>query len=83
MALKKIELEDGKYTILHHEEHGGITILRHGEVWRNETGDKLFLAMVHQILELQDEVEQLKETYDGAIITKSYGEAKPKKTFDL
>lgn len=81
--MKRIELEDGKYTILHHEEHGGLTVLRHGEPWRNETGDKLMLAMTHHILELESELEEMKETYEGAIITKSYGEAKPQKTYSL
>ena len=79
----KVELEDGKYTVLHDEEHGGVTVLRYREPWRNETGDKLILAMVNKIVELQEEVDSLKNTYDGAIVTKSYGEAKPKKTFDL
>lgn len=49
MSLRKIDLEDGKYTVLHHEEQGGITVLRYGEVWRNETGDKLILSMLYRI----------------------------------
>lgn len=81
--MKKIELENGKYTILHDESHGGITVLRYREPWRNETGDKLMLAMTQRILELENEVAEMKETYDGALITKSYGEAKPKGTFSL
>lgn len=81
--MKKIELENGKYTILHDEEHGGITVLRYREPWRNETGDKLMLALIERVSELEDEVANLNETYEGALITKSYGNAKPKRTFDL
>lgn len=47
--METLELEDGKYTVLHDEQHGGLTILRHGEVWRNESGDKFILAMFHEI----------------------------------
>lgn len=56
-----VELEDGKYTVLHDEQHGGVTVLRYDEPWRNETGDKLILAMVNKIVELQEEVDSLKE----------------------
>ena len=64
MALRKIELEDGKYTVLHHEEHGGITVLRHGEPWRNETGDKLLLAMIEKIEQLTNENKRLTDRAD-------------------
>lgn len=64
MALRKIDLEDGKYTVLHHEEHGGITVLRHGEAWRNETGDKLLLAMIEKIEELTKENKRLTDKAD-------------------
>lgn len=30
--LKTISLEDGKYTIFHHEGNGRLTALRHGEL---------------------------------------------------
>lgn len=79
----KVELENGKYTILHDEEHGGITVLRYRERWRNETGNKLMLAMTQRILELESELEEMKETYDGAVITKPYSEMTPKRTFPL
>lgn len=52
--IEKIELEDGKYTLLHHTKHGGLTVLRYGEVWRNETGDKLMLSMFQKIRELEE-----------------------------
>lgn len=55
MDLVKIELDDGKYTVLHNEEHGGVTVLRYGEPWRNETGDGFILAMIHRIQELEEE----------------------------
>lgn len=43
----KVELEDGKYTIVNN--NGVVTVSRHGEQWRNETGDKLMLALLHKI----------------------------------
>lgn len=56
-SICRIELEEGKYTVLHKEDHGGVTVLRHGEPWRNETGDGFILAMVHRILELESGYE--------------------------
>lgn len=61
--IKKVELEDGKYTVLHHEEHGGITVLRYDEPWRNETGDKLMLAMFHETQKLQAFYNYFRELY--------------------
>ncbi len=52
--IEKIVLEDGKYTLIHHKKHGGITVLRYGETWRNETGDKLILSMFQKIRELEE-----------------------------
>lgn len=60
-SLKKVELEGGKYILLHNEGHGGMTVLRNGKVWRNETGDKLILAMFEEIESLKSEIERLKD----------------------
>ena len=76
-------IKNGKYTVLHDKEHGGIMVLRNREPWRNKTGNKLILAMAQRISELENEVADLKEMYDGAVITKSCGEAKPKRSYDL
>lgn len=58
-TLKIIDIEDGKYTLVFHVEHGGLTVLRNGEVWRNETGDKLMLAMLHEIDRLRSANKEL------------------------
>lgn len=61
MSLVQIDLYDGKYTVLHDEDHGGITILRHNEAWRNETGDGLILAMIQKIQEQKNKIESLNQ----------------------
>lgn len=43
-----ISLENDKYTINITKE-GKIKVLRYGEPWRDCTGDKLILALVHEI----------------------------------
>jgi hypothetical protein len=53
----KLELSDGKYTIL----YNGSTpfqfeALRNGEPWRDLVGDNLVLALVHRIIDLQEEL---------------------------
>jgi hypothetical protein len=58
----KIELEDGKYTIISELENGGgLTALRYGEEWRNLAGDKLILALTYLVHDLQEENQRLKE----------------------
>ena len=69
-----VTLDDGKYKI--HHTNDKIEIYRNGELWRNETGDGLFLAMV-QKLEIQNELLttisnsncRVSEFYDEIIIT--------------
>ncbi|PAV30342.1 hypothetical protein CIL05_07680 [Virgibacillus profundi] len=62
MSLVKIDLYGGKYTALHDEGHGGVTVLRYGEAWRNETGDGFILAMIQEIISLREELEIARET---------------------
>jgi hypothetical protein len=51
---KEIILEDGKYTIVYDFSPQSFTFkaLRYGEEWRNLSGDKLILALIHRIEEL-------------------------------
>jgi len=56
---RKIELCEGKYTIMNDlETGGGIRALRYGEEWRDLTGDNLVLALYQKVVELEAEVER-------------------------
>ncbi len=50
-----IKLGDGKY--LYTFENGMQSITRHGETWRNETGDNFLLAMAQRIQDLEFKLE--------------------------
>lgn len=53
-----ISLENGKYEV---EVDGGtISVLRHGELWRNETGDSFILSMIHEIESLKEGAKNAK-----------------------
>lgn len=56
-----IELEDGKYVYTF--ENGMQIITRHGETWRNETGDGFILAMAQHIQDLEMELDVVKHLY--------------------
>lgn len=43
-----ISLENEKYTI-NITNDGKIEVLRYGEPWRDCTGDKLILALIHEV----------------------------------
>lgn len=55
----RIELEGGKYTVLH---KCGLNFraLRYGEEWRDLTGDGLILALVQRIEELEETQKECK-----------------------
>lgn len=63
--VEKVELEGGKYTLLHHTKHGGLTVLRHDEPWRNETGDKLILSMFQEIQRLRNGINDALYRFDN------------------
>jgi hypothetical protein len=50
--LTKIELEGGKYTVIH-DNGANLHALRHGEPWRELVGDGLVLAMAQRIEDLE------------------------------
>jgi hypothetical protein len=58
----KIELYDGKYTIIYNQGSNGqnhkFEALRYGEPWRDLTGDGLILALVQKIIDLQEAIYQ-------------------------
>ena len=50
--MTRIELDDGKYTVVH-DSGAGLHALRYGEHWRDMTGDGLVLAMAQEIEDLR------------------------------
>ncbi|MFU8688454.1 hypothetical protein ACNA6I_01350 [Rossellomorea sp. FS2] len=64
----RIDLEEGKYSVVNELSNGGgLRALRYGEEWRNLSGDGLILAMYHEIERLQEKVEEyenLAEEFD-------------------
>ena len=55
----RIDVCDGKYTIIYDFETGQSECLRYGEKWRDLCGDKMVLAMFDTIVELQKQIEEL------------------------
>jgi len=53
---EKIELAGGKYTVIQYDNHT-MEALRHGESWRDLTGDNLVYYMMQKILDLQKQLE--------------------------
>lgn len=68
----KIELEGGKYTIIH-DNGCGLKALRYGEEWRNLVGDNLVLAMTNEIERLREKQtkKEITETVPGGGICPS------------
>ena len=50
----KIELHQGKYIYEFDEASGKQEVYRHGELWRDETGNGFLLAMAQRIEELEE-----------------------------
>lgn len=55
-----IKLEDGKYEYLLHDNYSS-EVLRHGEKWRDTTGDNFILCLVQEVLFLREKCESLTE----------------------
>lgn len=65
--MQQIKLEDGKYIIKYNESTSELLIYRHGELWRNHTGDKFMYAVFAALSEgiSADEVKRLQsESYE-------------------
>ncbi|MFA5132600.1 MAG: hypothetical protein WC444_04760 [Candidatus Paceibacterota bacterium] len=56
---RKIDLCDGKYTIIIPDNWGKekFECLRYGESWRDLTGDKMVAALCEEIIELQESIK--------------------------
>lgn len=61
----RIDLEDGKYTVVLRSD-GAMHALRHDEPWRDLVGDKLVMAMAHEIMELRQVVPA-----DGSVLQRA------------
>jgi hypothetical protein len=51
--MTRIELDHGKYTVIHNDGMN-LHALRHGEAWRDLSGDGLILAMAQEIEALRE-----------------------------
>lgn len=52
MSTTRIDLDDGKYSVLH-ENGAGLRAYRYGEPWRELAGDNLVFAMANKIEEAE------------------------------
>lgn len=68
----KLELENGKYTIIEDLNKGKFEALRYGDEWRNlgAEGDNLILALVYKVQELEEIVVKQAEELDNIDIAK-------------
>jgi hypothetical protein len=64
--MTRIELEGGKYTVIH-DNGADFHALRNGERWRDLVGDGLVLAMAHEIEHLSLKLADVKGWYDAAM----------------
>ena len=53
----RIDLCDGKYSVVFNFETGQSEALRYGERWRDLRGDKMVLAMFNRIVELEEQLK--------------------------
>jgi hypothetical protein len=51
-----VSVDNGKYTVVV-EQTGGMHALRHGEKWRDLTGDKLVYSLAAEVERLRDLLE--------------------------
>ena len=58
--MTRIELDDGKYTVVH-DSGAGLHALRYGEHWRDMTGDGLVLAMAQEIEDLRRRIAPVQQ----------------------
>ena len=63
----KVSICDGKYTIIQ-DASGRTSVLRHGEEWRDSTGDNVILGAAYEIQKLQDRIKRLEEAHSWRLI---------------
>ena len=62
----KVSICDGKYTIIQ-DASGRTSVLRHGEEWRDSTGDNVILGAAYEIQKLHDRIKRLEEAGDALL----------------
>lgn len=67
----KLEVEEGKYTFINN--NGVVSVLRHNEAWKDASGDKSLLALLHHVEELEQQLEE-KGTNNADTVTISKDE---------
>lgn len=55
----RLDLEDGKYSLVHDQCRGTLHAYRDGQVWKNLNGDALVLAMFEEIARLRGQTVHL------------------------
>lgn len=58
-----IKLENGKYEWRLHDNYSS-DILRHGELWKDTTGDNFILAAMQEIVNLREELDKIYEVLE-------------------
>lgn len=53
-----VDLDEGKYTVIEDIDNGEFKALRNGLEWRDLIGDKLVLALVNKIKDLEEQINQ-------------------------
>lgn len=64
----KYEFDDGKYSLEFNEKTGELKALRFGKQWQDFSGNKLIYCMLSKVLELQQEVDSMKDEYEPSPI---------------
>ncbi len=65
--MMRVSVCDGKYVVT--DEGGkGLHALRHGEAWRELTGDKLVYCLAHELQEAREEAERAQEELLGSVL---------------
>ncbi len=62
-----INVGDGNYTVIQENNPWIFKALRHGEEWRDLTGDNLILALCYRIEDMQKVINQCKNTFEKII----------------
>ena len=80
MTIEKMDFADGKYTVCN--DSGRVTALRHGEPWRDLTGDNLVYWMLVDSLKLEAQRDALLEVVQEFIRKVDSGDARSVRSYE-